>query len=245
VYLRNHSYNHPVAVVYDDVVSTNPDFKKTYLLHSIKEPEIDGNLVKITIDEGIDENNKAVLYQETLLPNKAKISKVGGRENNQEFLVWDDGTGKPHNYNEEATYKNPSKRQIRELREAGEWRVEVSPFEAKKSDKFLNVISVNDDEKQYKPVQTQYVSSDNIDGVIVKDNDNSESTLVLFCKGDIQAETIKLDNALSFNKILITGLSDKTNYSVNQEEGKLIIDKKEDGKLQSSEQGTIYIDHQE
>jgi len=38
VYLPEHSYNHPAIIIYDKVISTNPDFKKTYLLHSIHEP---------------------------------------------------------------------------------------------------------------------------------------------------------------------------------------------------------------
>jgi len=239
VYLRNHSYNHPVMLVYDSVISTNPNFKKTYLLHSIKEPEVNANKVKITIDEGIDVNNKAVLYQETLLPKDASVSKVGGRENNQEFFVWDDGTGKPHNYNEEATYKNPSKRQIRELREAGEWRVEVSPSSSNKEDVFFNVISITDDNTESKAVNTKYVSSENVNGVIVQDNDNKEGTLVLFCNGTVD---LTINKSLKFNKILVIGLGREENYIVKQSGNKLVVNKDDSGSVKSSEQGTIYID---
>jgi hypothetical protein len=242
VYLRNLSYDHPVIVVYDKVVSTKPEFKKTYLLHSIKEPEVNDKTVKITIDDGMNVNNKAFLFQQTILPADARIVKIGGRENNREFFVWDDGTGKPHNYNEDAAYEHPSKRQARELREAGQWRVEISPGSKNNKDIFLNVLSVTDGEEQYEPVKASPVSSDSFDGVILENNNGKESILVLFCKKpEFSSSTISLPKNENFKKILITELPQNTAFKIKRKRGEISFTKTSGGETKSSDQGTIYL----
>ena len=40
-------WRHPAIVIYDRVVSRNPSFKKTYLLHSIEEPVVNDKVVTI------------------------------------------------------------------------------------------------------------------------------------------------------------------------------------------------------
>ena len=243
IYLRDHSYNHPVVIVYDNVISTNSDFKKTYLLHSIKEPTINGNIASFEIDDGMDVNNKAVMYQETLLPVNPEITKIGGRANNQEFYVADDGTGKPHNYNENAAYDNPSEREKRALREAGEWRVEVSPSVKSENDNFLNILSITDGNTGETSVKTKYISAAGVDGVLVKDNDGNESTLILFCKDTVNIdEQITIPNDVQYNKVLIIGLRENTNYNVGQTATDLVIKEDNTGELKSSDQGTIYLD---
>jgi PKD repeat protein len=243
VYLRNHSYNHPAIIIYDKVVSTNADFKKTYLLHSIKEPTVSGNISSFKIDDGMDENNKAVLYQETLLPENAEITKIGGRENNQEFYVADDGYGNPHNYNENAAYDNPTGREARALREAGEWRVEVSPSAKAKQDIFLNVLSITDGEDGTTAVKTKYISSNNTDGVLIQDNDNKEQTLVLFCKDSVNIDDqVVMPNGVSFNNLLVIGLKENTNYKIEKSGTGFDIKESAEGKLKSTSQGTVYLD---
>jgi len=242
VYLRHHSYDHPVIIVFDKVISTKPELRKTYLLHSIREPEVKDRIVKISIDDGMNPENQAFLFEETILPERSKIVKIGGRENNQEFFVHDDGHGKPHNYNEKAAYKNPSARQKRELREAGEWRVEISPEKPEKEDLFLNVLSVTDGEEGYAAVKTQYVSSENINGVMISDNDRKEKTMVLFCSDrDISKELIKMPEYPGFDRILFTGLETNANYTVKGTRKGLLIRKEKKGNLKSSDQGTLYL----
>ena len=74
-------------LVFDRVRSLNPEYEKRWLLHSITEPKINGEIIKeeypghrmiykpglITILEG-----KGKLYCQTLLPQKAIIRKAGG-----------------------------------------------------------------------------------------------------------------------------------------------------------------------
>ncbi len=243
VYLRNHSFGHPAIVVYDQVIATSPAYKKTYLLHSIREPEVDGRMVKIVNDDGMDPNNRGVLYQETILPLDATIHKIGGRENNQEFYVADDGHGNPHNYNEEAAYNNPSERQARELREGGEWRVEISPVVKKTENEFLHVLSVTDGGSGYGPVRTQYVSSENMDGVIVSDRDGKENTLVLFCKNNgVLNDTVLISGNLQYAHVLLTGLDTAAAYRVEQLDSGFCVVSSDSGNVKSTKQGTLYLD---
>jgi hypothetical protein len=58
-------------VIFDRVVSTRPDYHKTWLLHMKNEPEIEANRVTITAGKGR-------LISETLLPEKATIRKDFG-----------------------------------------------------------------------------------------------------------------------------------------------------------------------
>jgi hypothetical protein len=243
VYLRNHSYNHPVIIVYDKVVSTNSGFKKSYLLHSINEPIVTNNITMFQIDDGMNSENKAFLFQETLLPQSPQIIKIGGRENDQEFYVADDGKGKPRNYNEKAVYNNPSIRQKRELREGGEWRVEISPDNPNKEDVFLNVLSVTDGKEKYTATKTEYVYSEDFDGVIVSDNDKKESTLVLFCKHKkLSNDYIGISKESIFNNVLITGLNAKTTYKIYLVKRGFLLKNNRNGDLISSDQGTLYLD---
>jgi hypothetical protein len=242
LYLRDYSYNHPVIIIYDNVVSTKPSFKKTYLLHSIREPEVSDSIVKITIDDGMDPKNRAFLFEETILPEKAEMVKVGGRKNNREYFVWDDGTGKPHNYNEEINYENLSKRQKREVREGGEWRVEISPSVFQENDRFLNVISVTDGGEEYSAVKTEYIPSEKFDGLIVNDNDGQESILVLFCKDNVSLNSfVKISKNSKIKQILISGLEKNKNYLIKKNADRLSIAIDEKGNYKSSQQGIIYI----
>jgi len=243
VYLRNHSYDHPVIVIYDKVVSTDSLFRKTYLLHSIKEPSVENNIVIIQGDDGIKLNNKSALFQETILPPDPQISKIGGRENNQEFYVSDDGNGNPHNYIEGTDYDDDFSEHVRALREGGEWRVEVSPRDSNKKDEFLHVISITDGKESFLGVKTHYVSSDNLDGVIVSDNDGEQSTLVLFYKDTVPLnDHIEVQNNIPFNRILIAGLKEETTYAITHSGTGFSIRATAVGKLLSSDQGTLYLD---
>lgn len=127
VFLNLKSEKVPAAlIVFDHVVSANPDFKKFWLLHSIEEPEILGNsfIVKRTKND-----DTGMLKCDVLIPENNNISKVGGK--GKEFMVF--GT----NYHTAPTAKRPDV-----AKEYGEWRVEVTPKEKVREDCFLNVIQV-------------------------------------------------------------------------------------------------------
>lgn len=243
VYLRNHSYNHPLILVYDRVVSTHPGFKKTYLLHSINRPKVKGKVVQIAIEDAVDPKSLGGLFQETLLPANPVLTVIGGRSNNQDFYVHDDGFGVPRNYNKGVLYDTTTPHLVKGLREAGEWRVEISPSAPSRDDTFLNVISVTDDPSNHAQAVVQTVGSAKIDGAVVNDRDGMEKCLVLFQKepGPL-LEEIDLLGRNSFDTILIVGLAPNTTYSISNAKDVLSIQDDPAGNAVSSKQGTIYDD---
>ncbi|OAM90501.1 heparinase II/III family protein [Termitidicoccus mucosus] len=123
VYLRAAARGHPVVVVYDRVESVKAEFQKRFLLHTINKPVVRGNLA-------VAENQGGRLSCLTLLPEKAGLALIGGPGKE----AWVDGK----NYPWDETAK---KRRSREL---AQWRLEVSPREARLRDDFLHVLFVDD-----------------------------------------------------------------------------------------------------
>ncbi|WP_284639313.1 heparin/heparin-sulfate lyase HepB [Paenibacillus silviterrae] len=126
LFLNFKDTEHPAAlIVFDRVVSANPDFKKYWLLHSIEEPQISGSRTVISRSE---DGYNGQLINDTLLPEPGnqEIVKVGGP--GKEYWVF--GTNYVNDY--------PG------TKEQGEWRIEVSPREAAELDLFLNVMQVKD-----------------------------------------------------------------------------------------------------
>lgn len=117
-------------IVYDKVVSSNSDFKKYWLLHSIEEPEIECNTFTIKRTKNGD---SGMLYNTVLLPevNNTQVEKIGGP--GKEFWVF----GKNYRNDAQEPYPDPAN-------ERGAWRVEVSPKSPANKDYFLNVMQVAD-----------------------------------------------------------------------------------------------------
>jgi heparin/heparan-sulfate lyase len=111
-------------VIFDRVVSTDPSYRKEWLLHTAYEPVIDGPLIRADHREGR-------LFCRTLLPKDAVLTPVGGPS--KEFWAagrnWD---------------LQPSTLKPEQLAMMGQWRVEVSPGAARTEDLFLHVIQVGD-----------------------------------------------------------------------------------------------------
>lgn len=131
VFLNLKSEKVPAAmVVFDKVVSKNPEFKKHWLLHSIERPLVSENgiIIKRTKD-----GDSGMLSNTVLLPAKENLDMqvIGGK--GKEF--WVNGT----NYANAPQAGRPDPRN-----ERGEWRVEVSPSAPANEDYFLNVIQVAD-----------------------------------------------------------------------------------------------------
>ena len=103
-----------VFVVFDRVEATKPEFKKTWLLHSVGEPQINGQMVTIR-------NGPGRLWCRTLLPEGANLTKVGGP--GHEFEV------NGRNFPSEKAQA-----------ESGAWRVEVSPAQPAARDYFVHVL---------------------------------------------------------------------------------------------------------
>lgn len=111
-------------VVFDRVTSTQPQYKKTWLLHTASEPQIEGTVFQAAHQEGR-------LFCRTLLPERAELTKIGGP--GKQF--WSDG----RNWPLPKGYRTPDTTPL-----LGQWRVEVSPRQERTEDLFLHLIQVGD-----------------------------------------------------------------------------------------------------
>jgi len=140
-----------MLVFFDRVVSTKASFRKTWLLHSIQEPMIQGRTVTI-VRNSKNYTGKGQyagkLVVESLIPEKVNITKVGGP--GKEF--WVESIGR--NF---ATSKGGAA-------EPGNWRIEISPEQPAKSDAFLHVLTMMDDTVSKGP-SVQRIKSESLIGV--------------------------------------------------------------------------------
>ncbi|MEK7408985.1 MAG: heparinase II/III family protein [Acidobacteriota bacterium] len=111
-------------VVFDRVSSTRPEYRKTWLLHTVEEPRLAAREFSAVHEQG-------KLFCRTLLPEKAELAKVGGP--GKQF--WSDG----RNWPLPPGYRTPDTTPL-----LGQWRVEVSPREGRADDPFLHLIQVGD-----------------------------------------------------------------------------------------------------
>jgi len=132
-------WKRPVIVILDRVESTNPTFRKSWLLHTVEVPRRDGNVfiienrTRIRFTGGEEPQAKDYWYQysgklhsETLLPESASLEFVGGK--GKEF--WVDGKDYPAEV-----------REVDLITEPGIGRIEVSPTKPSAFDVFLHVLS--------------------------------------------------------------------------------------------------------
>jgi heparin/heparan-sulfate lyase len=130
VFINLHDAKRPGAlVVYDDITSAKPEFVKTWLLHSLNEPEVKGGTTVIG-------QNGGKLVNQTLEPAAFHITKVGGP--GHEFEV--------------AGANHPPNRAPRADDEAGSWRIELSPDRPSATDHFVNVMQIMDEDVDPLPV---------------------------------------------------------------------------------------------
>jgi hypothetical protein len=153
VFLNLQNDNVPAAlVVFDKVVSANPEFKKFWLLHSIEEPVIKGNEVTIARTQN-QENGK--LVNTTLLPEmgNSEIIAVGGP--GKEFWVFGTNYESEPRHTREHSYERAA------------WRIELSPKRPARENYFLNVMQVMDSNEQ--KFNVKKVDGNNIVGVCISD----------------------------------------------------------------------------
>ena len=176
-------------VIYDNVVSSDPSFRKYWLMHSIEQPVVKGN--EFTISRTLN-GDSGMLKNTVLLPRKASVKTVGGE--GKEFWVF--GTNYP---NAATTRPDPAN-------ERGAWRVEVCPSKASAADNFLTVIQVADNDcKDFAAVAL--VESATVAGAVVSDR------VVTFSRDskplDACAFEVRVDkkSARESYKILVTDLN--------------------------------------
>ena len=169
---------HPAAmVIYDHVVSSDPSFRKYWLLHSIEEPALYPAKGKKTIPSfriaRTRDGDSGQMLCSVLLPQAQDLSmeKVGGK--GKEFWVFGE------NYPNAATTRPDP------CNERGEWRVELCPKSPSEENCFLNVIQVGDAGCKDLPVQR--IDAQDVVGAIIADR------AVLFCR-----DSKTLDKAFSF-----------------------------------------------
>lgn len=189
VFMPLDDQNHPAAlIVMDKVTSTNPSFKKTWLVHTQQEPVISGNTAYVLRDTG-DYNGRMDLT--TLLPLDAQLTKIGGE--GSEYIAGGQNW-KPLN-------------DSGDIGESGAWRIEVSPGSANKTDYFLNVMQVSDADKNAAPLECELIENNSIAGVKIKNR------AAIFAK-DAQ----RLKNSFTFTisgndnnlKIFVAGVKEGT-----------------------------------
>lgn len=155
VFLNLHATEVPAAlIVFDKVVSADPQFKKFWLLHSIEEPIIESN--RFTVKRTKNEDT-GMLQNQVLLPEiqDARIEKIGGK--GKEFWVF--GT----NYANDAMPRRPD-----DANERGAWRIEISPATATAENYFLNVMQVADN-TCLQMNEVKRIDADKIVGVQIAD----------------------------------------------------------------------------
>ncbi|MBU0606933.1 MAG: hypothetical protein KKI08_03565, partial [Armatimonadetes bacterium] len=126
-------------VVFDRIVSTKPEYAKTWLIHFANEPMMDGLTARA-------DQAKGRLFCRTLLPADATVGKVGGP--GKEFLVegvnYDINAG-PAKEIVAREYTGIKKLEHQEVPELmGRWRLEVKPGVPRAEDVFLHVLQATD-----------------------------------------------------------------------------------------------------
>jgi hypothetical protein len=157
--LKNDKY--PAALItFDRIESANPEFKKTWLLHSHQKPAINVDTITI-INNGqfnmyngqwSQQNWSGKLVAQSLLPRSSDIVAVGGK--GKEFWIPGEQRNLPILWNEND--------------EPGAWRVEVSPTIKQKRDVFLHVMTVMDEDEAVSP-KVELIENEQIAGAVVLD----------------------------------------------------------------------------
>jgi len=111
-------------VVFDRVTTTDPAYRKDWLLHTAHEPVIVDKTIRA-------DHNEGRMFCSTLLPADAVLTPVGGP--GKEFYA----AGK--NWSIVDRGLKPENRAM-----MGQWRVEVTPGEPRADDVFLHVVQVGD-----------------------------------------------------------------------------------------------------
>jgi hypothetical protein len=121
-------------VMFDRVDSVDPQFTKTWLLHTMNRPEIDGERTMELPAEGAEEfdgsfysaeHREGKLMVRRLLPERAVVRRRGGKG----FDAWTDGRNWPKGNGQRYGWEY-----------AAWWRIEEEPMEPRTDDVFLHVL---------------------------------------------------------------------------------------------------------
>ena len=193
VFLNFNNTQVPAAlIVYDYIISSNKDFKKTWLMHCVQEPVFKGNVCTVVRNE---KGYNGKLVNTVLLPLLQNIQweKVGGKGN--EFSV--NGVNYPNSIRNENN-----------ANDGADWRVELSPKMPSETDLFLNVMQVTDAGNN-QLLTVEQIETDHFTGVKIGER------IVLFSKNG-NADNRPVNLTIKGNgtyKVLITDL-EKGNWEI-------------------------------
>ena len=173
-----------VFLVYDHVTSSHKDYKKTWLMHCVQEPDIQKQAFQVVRDE---KGYNGKLINTVLLPHvdDLLIKKEGGAQ--KEYTV--NGI----NYPNHLTLADNSG-------DGAIWRIEVSPVKPAETNNFLNVMQVMDADNGISPLSVKEIETGEMTGARI------DNRIVLFSKnGNIEKLPIELDiKGKQSVKVLIT-----------------------------------------
>lgn len=133
-------------VIFDRIESTNPDFRKRWLLHSINEPISSGAQFEIS-------NDTTRMVLQTTMLGRVDYLVVGGPG---------------HEFEVEGVNYAPGKSY--DPREAGSWRLELSPHEPRVRDLFLTFAVVTQRNSTLRPTVAGSVSGAQAEGSVSWDD---------------------------------------------------------------------------
>ncbi len=188
--------------IHDYVVSTQADYQKKWLLHTVSRPQVEGlQLLKGAVNNGIleskavvarVENGRGRLRLDRIYPEDAVIRLVGGKD--YRFYVEADGD------DSELDGKNmEAGANLKPWFDTGAWRIEVQPKEGRLEDHFLHILSPGLDEYRQDSVQPLTLGDTASRGVMTSDS------LVIFPNRQMQGQ-INLDYSGKRKQLYVAGL---------------------------------------
>ena len=179
-----------LVVVFDRVVSTNREFKKTWLLHSVNEPRV--------TDYGFEiESGDGRLACATVLPERRIVEKIGGPGN--EFLV----AGVRYAVGLQASSGRYAPLAAGEI--PGGWRIELSPDKPAEEDYFLSMMLVADKGSNAWPAVK--VIANDAQKVAIALGSGSAAAEITFAKADVPSASLKLSRG---GKVVFDGVLSQT-----------------------------------
>jgi|GEM_PF-2536049 len=158
VYMDLFNNNYPMAlVVFDKLNVKDASFKKSFLLHSEEEPNVNAENGVITISKTKNPGDNGKLINKTILPspNETDYEIIGGE-------------GYEYYYNGN-NLSAQSRADSVDYELSGNWRVEQSPKQVSKENFFMNAMYVMDADSELPELNIVSESYGNYVGVTVRD----------------------------------------------------------------------------
>jgi heparin/heparan-sulfate lyase len=167
-------------VVFDRVISTRPEYNKTWVLHTAAEPVIRDN-------EFYEEFGGGKLFCRTVFPEQALLTKIGGP--GKQF--WSGGRNWPLPVltPEDWNYSGSNKVLADTEPLLGQWRVEVTPPRPDSKDNFLHLIQVGERTLE-SMVSSERIETKDMSGV--RFEYNSRKYEVMFSTGEVPGGKISI-----------------------------------------------------